>query len=232
MKYFWTSLAIIAVVIAAILVGRSQWFTNLFNPKPKEGSSCLDNSNNPGIITNGACKPTPPPPPPPGNETMQRMSINAPETFVAFRGKFCLPIISIPQYPGFVYILTKTDKFYCYYTRQIDINFPSIQPGLFVPASSDRQVIPDAMAIPLYTLCGSKTFVFPTDVDPIKVQSALTNIKSEFQKLYNQGYDLILNVILNPISIAPGGIVTLALYAKDCNSDIAKTALKYINELH
>lgn len=232
MKYFWTSLAIIAVVIAIILVGRSQWFKDLLNPKPKEGTSCLDDNKNPGIITNGACKPTPPPPPPPLGERMQRMPINAPEKFVQFRGRFCLPTITIPQYPGFIYILEKTDKFYCYYRRGIVINFPSIQSGLFIPASADRQIAPGQISDPLYNLCGSITFILPIDLDPVKAKNFINELKAEFQHMYNDGLKIILKVILTPNVYAPGSLLTLSVYAVDCNSGWAQKSVTYINSIH
>lgn len=60
MNFFRTTpgiiLTLIVVVVAAYLIGTSQWFAKLFVPKaPAEGSGCVDINGNSGTIQSGVC---------------------------------------------------------------------------------------------------------------------------------------------------------------------------------
>lgn len=76
-----------------------------------EGSACMLNGK-PGSIVNGACVPT---------ESATRVIVvdNVPKTIkvAKFFGRKCRQTITTSKYPGYTWILTGSDKLFCYYKR-------------------------------------------------------------------------------------------------------------------
>lgn len=130
MKTFFIVVAVLAVVVL-IVVFRQQ-IGAFFNPAPKDGDECKDSSGNSGTIVNGACVTNPPEE---GSacilngrtgiiqngacvvvENAQRIIIPTRIT-VRRTTRNCLSYTQVPQYPGIIWNLIGSNRFFCYYSR-------------------------------------------------------------------------------------------------------------------
>lgn len=134
MKTFFIVVAVIAVVVL-IVVFRQQ-IGAFFAPGPKEGDACKDTAGNAGTIVNGSCVKNAPKDGDPcmiqgnpgviqnGNcilaENAQRVIYRpAVPSRISIR-RFttnCLTRIQVPQYPGIIWNLIGSNRFFCYYSR-------------------------------------------------------------------------------------------------------------------
>lgn len=120
MKEFFKSTAgiiitIIVLIVAAILIGRSQWFKKLFSSsKPADGTPCTvttASGNVAGTYKNGICATTGTPPPGGSSSTLRGL---APATLTVYNRNMCSPTIS---YRGARYLLNFKLQSNCYYKR-------------------------------------------------------------------------------------------------------------------
>lgn len=112
MKTFLIVIAVLAVVVL-IIVFRKQ-IGAFFSPGTKDGDACTDTNGNASTYQDGVCKEVINPPIGdtvrierfvPRNITVRRYNMN------------CLSRIRVNQYPGIVWNLTGSNRFFCFYSR-------------------------------------------------------------------------------------------------------------------
>lgn len=118
MKTFFIVIAVLAVVVL-IVVFRKQ-IGAFFSPasKPDDGTACTDSNGAASTYLNGVCKEVVLPGP---DETVTERIVYRPaipsRLSVRRYTRNCLTRIVVPQYPGIIWNLIGSNRFFCYYSR-------------------------------------------------------------------------------------------------------------------